>query len=52
MREIFYPKSVAVIGVSDKSDNLGRNIIAHLVDFGFAVVNFIKNFGIFFKKKS
>jgi acetyltransferase len=35
MREIFYPKSVAVIGVSDKPDNLGRNIIANLVDFGF-----------------
>ncbi len=35
MREIFYPKSVAVIGVSDKPDNLGRNIIANLVEFGF-----------------
>jgi len=35
MREIFYPKSVAVIGVSDKPDNLGRNIVANLVDFGF-----------------
>jgi len=35
MREIFYPKSVAVIGLSDKPDNLGRNIIANLVDFGF-----------------
>ena len=35
MREMFYPKSVAVIGVSDKLDNLGRNIIANLVDFGF-----------------
>ena len=35
MREIFYPTSVAVIGVSDKPDNLGRNIIANLVEFGF-----------------
>jgi acetyltransferase len=35
MKEIFYPHSVAVIGVSDKPDNLGRNIIANLVDFGF-----------------
>src|SRR4030043_432471 len=35
MREIFYPKSVAVIGVSDKPDNLGRNILANLVGFGF-----------------
>ncbi|HSB66837.1 MAG TPA: acetate--CoA ligase family protein [Anaerolineales bacterium] len=35
MRELFYPKSVAVIGVSEKPDNLGRNIIANLVEFGF-----------------
>jgi acyl-CoA synthetase (NDP forming) len=35
MREFFYPKSVAVIGVSEKPDNLGRNIIANLVEFGF-----------------
>jgi acetyltransferase len=35
MREFFYPKSVAVIGVSDKPDNLGRIIVANLVDFGF-----------------
>src|SRR5512139_1032126 len=35
LREIFYPNSVAVIGVSDKPDNLGRNIIANLVEFGF-----------------
>ncbi len=38
MREIFYPKCVAVIGVSDKADNLGRNIIANMVDFGFGGV--------------
>ena len=35
MREFFYPNSVAVIGVSDKPDNLGRNIIGNLVEFGF-----------------
>jgi acyl-CoA synthetase (NDP forming) len=35
MREFFYPKSVAVIGVSDKSDNLGRNIVGNLVEFDF-----------------
>ena len=35
MREFFYPKSVAVIGVSEKPDNLGRNIIANLIEFGF-----------------
>src|SRR5512136_1129021 len=35
MREFFYPKSVAVIGVSEKADNLGRNIIGNLVEFAF-----------------
>jgi acetyltransferase len=35
MREIFYPNSVAVIGVSSKPTNLGRNIVANLVEFGF-----------------
>jgi acyl-CoA synthetase (NDP forming) len=35
MREFFYPKSVAVIGVSDKLDNLGRNIVGNLVEFGY-----------------
>ncbi len=35
MREIFYPTSVAVIGVSAKPTNLGRNIVANLVEYGF-----------------
>ncbi len=35
MREIFYPCSVAVIGVSSKPDNLGRNIVGNLVEYGF-----------------
>jgi acetate---CoA ligase (ADP-forming) len=35
MREIFYPKSVAVIGVSARPTNLGRNIVANLIEFGF-----------------
>ncbi len=35
MREIFYPNSVAVIGVSEKPDNLGRNIVGNLVEYGF-----------------
>jgi acetate---CoA ligase (ADP-forming) len=35
MREIFYPNSVAVIGVSSKPTNLGRNIVANLVEYGF-----------------
>jgi acetyltransferase len=35
MRDLFYPRSVAVVGVSAKPDNLGRNIMLNLVDFGF-----------------
>ncbi len=35
MREFFYPNSVAVIGVSPNPDNLGRNIILNMIDFGF-----------------
>jgi acetate---CoA ligase (ADP-forming) len=35
MREIFYPVSVAVIGVSSKSSNLGKNIVGNLVEYGF-----------------
>jgi acyl-CoA synthetase (NDP forming) len=35
MREIFYPNSVAVVGVSARPDNLGRNIVSNLIDFGF-----------------
>ncbi len=35
MRDIFYPNSIAVIGVSEKSTNLGRNIVGNLVEYGF-----------------
>lgn len=35
MREFFYPISVAVIGVSAKLTNLGRNIVGNLVEYGF-----------------
>jgi acetyltransferase len=35
MEKIFYPNSVAVIGVSSKPTNLGRNIVGNLIDFGF-----------------
>ena len=35
MQEIFYPSSVAVIGVSAKPDNLGRNIVANLIEYEF-----------------
>jgi acetyltransferase len=35
MKEILYPRSVAVIGVSPNPENLGRNIVANLVEFEF-----------------
>lgn len=35
MREIFYPSTIAVIGVSAKPTNLGRNIVANLIEYGF-----------------
>ena len=35
MREIFYPSSVAVIGVSTSPDNMGQGIVFNLTEFGF-----------------
>jgi acetate---CoA ligase (ADP-forming) len=35
MREIFYPNSVAVIGVSNSPDNMGRGIVFNLTEFGY-----------------
>ena len=35
MDRIFYPNSVAVIGASDRPDNLGANIIANLLEFDY-----------------
>jgi acyl-CoA synthetase (NDP forming) len=35
MREIFYPQSVAVIGVSNSPDNMGRGIVFNLTEFGY-----------------
>jgi len=35
MRDIFYPRSVAVIGVSDRPTNLGRNIVKNMLEFGY-----------------
>ncbi len=35
MKRFFYPQSVAVVGVSENPDNLGRNIVNNLVEFGF-----------------
>jgi acetyltransferase len=35
MKEFFYPKTVAVIGVSESPENLGRNIVSNLIEFNF-----------------
>ncbi len=35
MKRIFYPNSIVVIGVSDRPDNLARNIIANLKIFDY-----------------
>lgn len=35
MRGFFHPQSVAVVGVSPRAGNLGRNIVANLETFGF-----------------
>jgi len=36
MREaLFRPRSLLVVGVSEKADNLGRNIVGNLMNFGF-----------------
>ena len=35
MERIFYPESIVVVGVSEKPDNLARNIIANLQTFGY-----------------
>ena len=35
MDPLFYPKSVAVIGVSESPDNLASNIVHNLVEFQF-----------------
>jgi len=35
MRDFFYATNVAVIGVSARPENLGRNIVANLVEYGF-----------------
>jgi len=35
MREFFYPGSIAIIGVSAKPTNLGKNIVGNLVEYGF-----------------
>ncbi|KMY67264.1 hypothetical protein AAU61_10385 [Desulfocarbo indianensis] len=35
MKQFYYPDSVAIIGVSPRAGNLGRNIVANLNTFGF-----------------
>lgn len=35
MHEFFYPGSIAIIGVSAKPTNLGKNIVGNLVEYGF-----------------
>jgi len=35
MKDFFYPSSVAVIGVSNSPDNLGRNIVANLIEYQY-----------------
>lgn len=35
MREIFYPKNVATIGVSSRPTNIGRNVVSNLIEYGF-----------------
>lgn len=36
MHRIFYPQSIVVIGVSEKPDNLARNILLNLRTFGYS----------------
>jgi acetyltransferase len=35
MQKFFYPKSVAVVGVSARPDNLARGILVNLLEFGY-----------------
>jgi acetyltransferase len=35
MHKFFYPRSVAVVGVSAKPDNLARGILVNLLEFGY-----------------
>src|SRR4030043_1868645 len=35
MHQLFYPKSVVVIGVSESPNNLARNIVENLFEFQF-----------------
>lgn len=35
MEKLFYPDSIAVVGVSESYDNFGRNIVKNLLDFQY-----------------
>ena len=35
MKKFFYPKSLAVVGVSDTPDNLGQGIVSNLLQFNY-----------------
>ena len=35
MKKFFYPKSLAVVGVSESPDNLARGIVANLLEFNY-----------------
>lgn len=35
MRTVFYPRKLAVIGVSESRDNMGKNIVQNLLDHHF-----------------
>ncbi len=53
MDQLFYPKSVAVIGVSERPDNLARNIVENLFEFQFngEIIFVGKKGGVLFGRK-
>ena len=53
MDQLFYPKSVVVIGVSENPDNLARIIVENLFEFQFngEIILVGKNEGIFLGRK-
>jgi acetyltransferase len=51
--QLFYPKSVVVVGVSERPDNLARNIVENLFEFQFSGEIFLvgKKDGILFGRR-
>jgi acetyltransferase len=51
--QLFYPKSVVVVGVSERPDNLARNIVENLFEFQFKgeIIFVGKSGGILFGRK-